>query len=266
MRTPVDRWKSFASPAVNLPTNPPRRVVDAGYYDNYGIQLATAWAQANFDWLLRETSGVLLVQIRDAISVEERLDVSAAPTGFWATLARGFQFFTSPLQGAEQARTASSLFRNDQDVQGLSDLFTARFERWARANIKDEAQQKRALLRSRAFFSTVVFENSAEVVSHPVDPEAQPEEAWRAVRHATGVALDWYLSRAEQESLRKAIMPPLAGMNPAERVDKIRSLQIKVARARGTLRSHFLNQLQSAQNSEQLVRLKEWWKAPGSAP
>lgn len=27
----------YVSPAVNLPTDPPRRVVDAGYYDNYGI-------------------------------------------------------------------------------------------------------------------------------------------------------------------------------------------------------------------------------------
>ena len=92
----------YVSPAVNLPTDPPRRVVDAGYYDNYGIQLAAAWAQVNFEWLIRETSGVVLVQIRDAISEEERRDVADAPTGFWATLARSFQSFTSPLEGAEQ--------------------------------------------------------------------------------------------------------------------------------------------------------------------
>src|SRR5207245_1152127 len=29
----------YVSPAVNLPSDPPRRVVDAGYYDNYGIQI-----------------------------------------------------------------------------------------------------------------------------------------------------------------------------------------------------------------------------------
>jgi len=29
------------SPAVDLPTRPPRRVVDAGYFDNYGM--ATRW-------------------------------------------------------------------------------------------------------------------------------------------------------------------------------------------------------------------------------
>ena len=32
----------MVSPAVNLPTRPPVRVVDAGYYDNYGVNLAVA--------------------------------------------------------------------------------------------------------------------------------------------------------------------------------------------------------------------------------
>ncbi|AWM40703.1 hypothetical protein GobsT_07650 [Gemmata obscuriglobus] len=31
----------FVSPAVTPPTNPGRRVVDAGYYDNYGIDIAS---------------------------------------------------------------------------------------------------------------------------------------------------------------------------------------------------------------------------------
>ena len=90
----------ICSPAVNLPTDPPRRVVDAGYYDNYGIQLATAWVQWNFDWLIHETSGVVLVQIRDAISEEERLDVVDAPTGFWATLAARRRVLHQPARGS----------------------------------------------------------------------------------------------------------------------------------------------------------------------
>jgi hypothetical protein len=44
----------YVSPAVNLPSLPPRRVVDAGYYDNYGIQVATAWIKQNCQqWLDR---------------------------------------------------------------------------------------------------------------------------------------------------------------------------------------------------------------------
>ena len=39
----------FASPAVSLPMDVPRRVVDAGYYDNYGVDLATSWIYVNQD-------------------------------------------------------------------------------------------------------------------------------------------------------------------------------------------------------------------------
>jgi hypothetical protein len=56
------------SPAVNLPTDPPRRVVDAGSYDNYGIQIASAWIRRNNAWLAENISGVVLVQIRDSSS------------------------------------------------------------------------------------------------------------------------------------------------------------------------------------------------------
>ena len=37
----------YISPAVSLPVDPPRRVVDAAYYDNYGVNLAAAWAYMN---------------------------------------------------------------------------------------------------------------------------------------------------------------------------------------------------------------------------
>ena len=207
----------YVSPAVNLPTDPPRRVVDAGYYDNYGIQLAAAWVQANFDWLICETSGVVLFQIRDAISAEERLDVADAPSGFWATCSRSFQFLTSPLDAFQQARTSSGSFRNDQDVQTLSDIFTDRIESWASDNIKDETLRQQAVDRSRSFFTTVVFENSAEVSELPLDPATQPDEAWRSARHSSEVALDWYLSRAEQDALRSAILTPATSMTSAGR-------------------------------------------------
>src|SRR5262249_10520402 len=50
------------SPAVGLPTEPPRRVVDAGYYDNYGVGLAVQWLYQNQRWLEAHASGVVLIQ------------------------------------------------------------------------------------------------------------------------------------------------------------------------------------------------------------
>ena len=49
-----------------------RALFDAGVYDNYGVQVAWAWIHKNFDWLRENTSGVVLVQIRDAISSDAR--------------------------------------------------------------------------------------------------------------------------------------------------------------------------------------------------
>jgi hypothetical protein len=37
----------FLSPAAALPTDPVRHVVDAGYYDNYGMMVATKWFQSD---------------------------------------------------------------------------------------------------------------------------------------------------------------------------------------------------------------------------
>ena len=54
----------YVTSAVVLPTDPPRHVVDAGYYDNYGVNLAASWIASHGDWIRRNTSGVLVVQIR----------------------------------------------------------------------------------------------------------------------------------------------------------------------------------------------------------
>src|SRR5262249_42152520 len=54
----------YISPAVSLPVWPPRRVVDAGFYDNFGVDLALVWAFLNRRWIRGNTSGLALVQIR----------------------------------------------------------------------------------------------------------------------------------------------------------------------------------------------------------
>ena len=65
----------WVSPAINLPTLPPRRVVDAGYYDNYGVNLTALWLAKNRAWLEANTSGVVVIQIRDHVSQESRTEI-----------------------------------------------------------------------------------------------------------------------------------------------------------------------------------------------
>lgn len=55
----------LVSPAVQLPTVPSRALVDAGFADPYGVDLATRWISRHADWLRANTAGVVLLQIRD---------------------------------------------------------------------------------------------------------------------------------------------------------------------------------------------------------
>ena len=123
----------FVTPGVNLPTDPPRRVVDAGYLDNYGVGLACAWIERHRGWLLANTSGVVLVQIRAYPTVDR-----PGPAGAFDRVRAGLQFLTTPTEGVGTSRLRTMLDRNDERVRRLADWFN-----------DDEAPP---------FFETVVFE------------------------------------------------------------------------------------------------------------
>ncbi len=115
----------YVSPAVSLPTHPPRRLVDAGYYDNYGVNLAVAWAYQYRDWIRHNTSGLALIQIyafpRSGTSADERGPEEADP----GDARRGFQWLSSPIEGALGARNWSMLYRNDEQLRLLDDTFNS---------------------------------------------------------------------------------------------------------------------------------------------
>ncbi len=251
----------YVSPAVNLPTDPPRRVVDAGYYDNYGVQVSSAWLQKHADWLVENTSGVVLIQIRDAISQKERLEVADAPTGFLATIARGFQFFTSPLDAADKARYTVTAFQDDQAVENLSEMFTDRALREINPPPEDPEVVIQAKERARAFFTTVIFENSAVIVYGRRKPDSWPGDTHKDIEPPTEVALDWYLSLAERDGLDTAIPTPTGHWktNRQDRLDRIAELSDLVARTHGAERDWWLNELEQARNFERLVQLRAWW-------
>jgi predicted acylesterase/phospholipase RssA len=130
----------YVLPAVPLPTDPPRRVVDAGYYDNFGIGIASSWLFNHMEWIRQNTSGVVVIQIRDGMSEAGRKREEVTDS-FPPLLERGLQWLTSPPEGLWEARTASNTFRNDNLLHLLNDFFMARGF-------------------PRGFFSTVAFEFS----------------------------------------------------------------------------------------------------------
>jgi hypothetical protein len=104
----------YFSPGVSLPTHPRRRVVDAGYYDNYGVCLASAWLLrgSTVGWLTDKADSVLVIQIRDGTSVDQR-QLRAVPPDGSGLLSRASEEVTTPLEGLFAARVSSSSFRND---------------------------------------------------------------------------------------------------------------------------------------------------------
>lgn len=54
----------FILPNAWLPTNPSIEAMDAGFRDNYGIMLATRFIHTFHDWILENTGGVVIVQVR----------------------------------------------------------------------------------------------------------------------------------------------------------------------------------------------------------
>ena len=111
----------FVMPAVELPTNPPLRVVDAGYYDNFGVGVAATWLFTHRQWVRDNYSGVVLLQIRDGMSgpVRRREKSPADAEG----TASGIGWLTAPLEGLYNMRTYSTAFRNDTLLHLIHELF-----------------------------------------------------------------------------------------------------------------------------------------------
>lgn len=61
----------FILPNPVLPTNPPTFVMDGGALDNFGTETTLRFLQAFKDWILQNTDGVVILQIRDTEKFEE---------------------------------------------------------------------------------------------------------------------------------------------------------------------------------------------------
>ncbi|MEM1215344.1 MAG: patatin-like phospholipase family protein [Bacteroidota bacterium] len=61
----------YILPTMHLPTSPQLVLADAGFRDNYGIQVATRFIQVFQDWIKTHTSGVVLVQLTSSEKIEQ---------------------------------------------------------------------------------------------------------------------------------------------------------------------------------------------------
>jgi hypothetical protein len=149
----------YVSPAISLPVWPYRRVVDAGYYDNYGGDVIAGWlATPDIQkWVTENCSGVAILEVR-AFTRDSELE---EPPGW---IGRALQGITSPAEGLFNARAASQLLRNNQQMRLVEALYQARLSREG--------------MDAPRFIRRFVFEAYADA------------------------SMSWYLPDAELESLR----------------------------------------------------------------
>ncbi|MEZ6140763.1 MAG: hypothetical protein R3B84_09350 [Zavarzinella sp.] len=184
----------YFSPAVSLPTIPRRRVVDAGYYDNYGVSLAASYlfSKKNMQWFDENVSKIVVLQIRDGQSDDERR-LHAVPDGLTRQkglgnlLSRSLEELTSPIEGLNTGRVGTCSFRND----GLLELLSTFFEKQ-----KNEPPSGK-LAHKHRYFTVVNFEFPGRA------------------------ALSWYLSKGEKEQIRQSFSSSYQSADLNGRIDAL---------------------------------------------
>jgi hypothetical protein len=229
----------YITPTVSLPTVPRRRVVDAGYFDNYGVSLAAAWLNANWDWVQKNASGVAMVQIRDSLSEADRTlqKVDGQPPPSLrrepsSVVSRGLEGFTSPPEGVLSVRGNSAVYRDDEQFQLLSRYFNNRQE----VSLLNELTSEQTAELRKVLNVRTLTPHSSDVkgqrgtlraaqsrqTSGPLFTPDQMAEVERvldrkpdalflttvAFELGDEVSLTWYLTRQERQLIRAAAEGP----------------------------------------------------------
>jgi hypothetical protein len=172
----------YMSPASALPTEPRVRVVDAGYYDNYGVDLSAMWLHTHRDWVRECTSGVVLIQIRDHLGNGRRTTLKAE-----AGAGEVLGGLTSPGEAVLRARESSMSFRNDELLSVVQDELNA---------------------SEPCFFTTAIFEFSETaplswaLTAHDTD-QLERAASSRAMQLRVDAVREWLTAGAEAQGVAR---------------------------------------------------------------
>ncbi len=108
----------YITPNTTLPTNPAIQIMDAGISDNFGLTDAVRFLYAFKDWINENTSGIIIVSVRDS----PKLATITAPKG--QTI---MDAITQPI---------SSVYNNFENFQDInSDLMIGQAHSWFKGSI-----------------------------------------------------------------------------------------------------------------------------------
>jgi predicted acylesterase/phospholipase RssA len=109
----------YILPMVTMPTDPPIELMDAGIRDNYGLKTSLEYLRIYKNWIKTNTSGVILVEIRDK---QKSFEVLNPNNG--TILQRLFAPFTSFYSNT----TKTHDYTNDQLLRSVPDWYKGDFE------------------------------------------------------------------------------------------------------------------------------------------
>ncbi len=110
----------YITPNISLPSSPPMETMDSGIADNFGIEDATRFLYVFRDWIAENTSGVVLVCIRDS-EKELPIEKNLSPTLF--------QKLFTPIQNIYKNWTYIQDIKNDNLIEFTKTWFAGDLHR-----------------------------------------------------------------------------------------------------------------------------------------
>jgi hypothetical protein len=112
-------------------------VADAGYYDNYGVNLASMWLYRHEQAVRENTSGVALIEVRayrngyarwhfqdkEAEKLNPDPPSGGPPRRDRDALEASLEWLSTPVEALMNARDRAASYRNDELLDGLSRHF-----------------------------------------------------------------------------------------------------------------------------------------------
>jgi hypothetical protein len=137
----------YVAPGVDLPIDPPRRVADAGYFDNYGMTTALAYLGRPEvrHWLKENKMDALIIQI-DAFPLllnplsdeqQRQPECKEPPPNERRGIEGAADWLTGPFEALSAARERSMMFRNEQTLDALRDLYKSEGRELSRIAIEN---------------------------------------------------------------------------------------------------------------------------------
>jgi len=165
----------YVAPNVKLPSEPEMQIMDAGISDNFGVETAARFIYVFKDWIQKNTSGVIIVSIRDTQKnkpIEKQIQPSL------------FQRLFTPLEG---------IYMNHEYMQDINNDNLLEYVQGSLGKTK---------MHRVEFEYVPISKNLDEIHKALENPELYQKPQKIIIERAV---LSWHLTKKEKQSLHRTI-------------------------------------------------------------